>query len=459
MRGFQVLILIFLVSSCGGGNETSNNNNTVPPKLEIELSESKSYTNNSITISWSSSNTSSCNASNAWNGKKSTSGAEVINFVSDGKYKFELSCTGPNSNIEKYVTIQVFEYDKILNISNILLDGDAAVISIKGDPLGGSIPPSGVDYSRLRFNNFEITDSLDDNLEIQVFQESPGYFDFSLDGININGDTLYNFDFSFNERGNIFPKDVDYINSENSKFLPLVHITEWYTNAVLETLKLDSYNNSQSTEPKVEYVDASLIEFSFYDDYRLISSSYGNKTFPDDIPLEGIKKYSFFSTGYLFNSLVTHDGVRTWGFNNYYARVGDYQDVLVAFGNGNISFDFTNNTIYKTPESKLSFSTFQHLPTLREGKREDDKGNLFFIQDNAKLVPDHVFILEDGLIIGNSFSANIIKISPSGSTHIGKMFGSFYGPNAKNIGVNIYFDETTTLNDYSILMAIGVGSQ
>ena len=44
-----------------------------------------------------------------------------------------------------------------------------------------------------------------------------------------------------------------------------------------------------------------------------------------------------------------------------------------------------------------------------------------------------------------------------GSSHVGKIFGSFYGPDAKEIGFNIYFDETTGHNDYSILCRMVIG--
>lgn len=466
MRIFIYMTCTLLLIACGGGGggeATVASSNNAQPTVKLELSASKSYTGESITINWSSSNAQQCTASNGWSGKRANFGSESITFKSDGVYTFDISCTGNNSTVKATKSLSVFNYSRIISFesdaSGILWSGDVTGTSIAGDILGGVYPPNGLSYDELNFNSTEFSSSYEDNLTLEVFQERAGVFDVSLDGMLVQGRIFNNIYFSMNEKANI-TQDIDYIKSESSSILPLVHISQYFTNAIFETLKIDSYYGDTDTSP--EYVDASITELSFEgngtsnDDYRLIVSSYGDKTKIEDMPSSGVKNFNFSSTGYLFNSIATHEGSRTWGFNNTYARVGEWHDVLVAFGDGNITFDFSNKKIITNPASNFTYSIFQHLPTLRDSSSAYD-GDLYYVRDNAASIQDITFTLEDGLIMGETFAASIKRNSPTGSTHVGKIFGSFYGPDASEIGFNIYFDDINEYDDYTILTGFGVG--
>ena len=91
-------ISVFLVS-CGGGGSSGSNQIPQPPtnsnpSPQVTVTGPTSVERSSLfTISWSSSNATSCNASGHWSGGKSLSGSEqyVIDIV--GNYEFTLECS------------------------------------------------------------------------------------------------------------------------------------------------------------------------------------------------------------------------------------------------------------------------------------------------------------------------------------------------------------------------------
>ncbi len=95
----------FLKSTSGG---TYTINAVVPPAPTVHIGASPSSTpyNGSTTLSWSSVNASSCNASGAWGGSKPTSGtAKVSNMKQTSK--FSLTCSGGGGSSSSSVTVSV----------------------------------------------------------------------------------------------------------------------------------------------------------------------------------------------------------------------------------------------------------------------------------------------------------------------------------------------------------------
>lgn len=106
---YIVLILILiLISSCGGGGGgSSSNNNPTPtptpsptpapqPTVNLDGPNSSVYTSAEYEISWTSSNTTSCNAEGAWSGEKPLSGQETFSNALAGIYTYTLECSGNN---------------------------------------------------------------------------------------------------------------------------------------------------------------------------------------------------------------------------------------------------------------------------------------------------------------------------------------------------------------------------
>ena len=78
------------------------------PTVSLKASSTSLVVGGSNTISWSSTNASSCSASNSWAGSKSTSGSVSTGvFNTPAGYTYTLDCIGNGGNISSSVTINV----------------------------------------------------------------------------------------------------------------------------------------------------------------------------------------------------------------------------------------------------------------------------------------------------------------------------------------------------------------
>ena len=87
---YSYFVILLLLSSCGGGGSST------PPVPTVSLSSSASEVEvgNTVTLTWSSTNATSCNASGSWTGTKGISGSEQITIGIAGPNNFSLSCSG-----------------------------------------------------------------------------------------------------------------------------------------------------------------------------------------------------------------------------------------------------------------------------------------------------------------------------------------------------------------------------
>jgi hypothetical protein len=115
------LTLIFLVS-CGGGGGSSAINSPLLQNPVISSFVSSSYSteiNTSITLSWATTNSLSCIASDDWMGSKSNNGSETINLSDVMNYNFTLTCKGKSgtSNAVKSLVVEALNssVDSIYN--------------------------------------------------------------------------------------------------------------------------------------------------------------------------------------------------------------------------------------------------------------------------------------------------------------------------------------------------------
>lgn len=463
MRLTFILIMAFALTACGGGSDSGNSSiSSSPPTIEISLSKAKSYVGENVTIKWNSTNTNTCIAENAWSGVKPPSGEEPFIFEDDGLYVFELRCTRGNQNVTASRTIRVFKYNKLLtenmDESSVTFTGDATSISIPGDGLAGNIPPTGIYYTTLDFRNIEIANSFNNDVTMTVFQSSYGEFDYTFNGVLFGGQIYNNFNINLSESSLKSPlqRHNDLINfASPTVSRTMVREAERYNNAILEALKFyTAYTDEQIDTGVPIYADGALIEVQLYDDSRFMIATYGDKTDLEDIPVAGTREIPFSIASYWYNSNATHEGSATWGFNNTYAVVGDFQDALVAFGSGALVFDFDMSTVTGSLTTPTTLNIFQHLPTLRESyDYTGDGDSVFTVNDNANAVIDTTFTIENGVIINNSFVADI----RTSEGVIGQIYGSFYGPDASEIGFNLLVHDTPGSTDYSLIMGFGLG--
>jgi hypothetical protein len=98
--------------SCTGSGGTATRTVTVTvvsatsPTLTFSANPSSVSNNGSTTLSWSGTNVSSCSASGAWSGTRSTSGSETVSGLTTTS-AYTLSCTGSNGSITRSVTVNV----------------------------------------------------------------------------------------------------------------------------------------------------------------------------------------------------------------------------------------------------------------------------------------------------------------------------------------------------------------
>ncbi len=108
-----ILISTFILASCGGGGGSSTPPAPSNPAATVDFSTSvgEIAVGNIVTLTWSSTNASSCSAStsqgnSSWNGAKETSGNEEVSITAYGTNILTLSCTGSGGTSSKDVTIQ-----------------------------------------------------------------------------------------------------------------------------------------------------------------------------------------------------------------------------------------------------------------------------------------------------------------------------------------------------------------
>ena len=121
-----ILFSVIFIASCGGGGGGGSSTPSTPsPTVTISSSSSSVIVGEVITLTWSSSNATSCSASGAWSGSKAVSGNEDITIANSGANNFSLSCTGEGGSGSASASVT-----GIANISGVVVDGyirDASV--------------------------------------------------------------------------------------------------------------------------------------------------------------------------------------------------------------------------------------------------------------------------------------------------------------------------------------------
>ena len=121
MKRIGVFFILFLTSCGGGGGGSGGDSTPAPtpaPVINLSASLSEQLVNSNITLTWSSSNTTSCTASGDWSGAKTTSGSEDVTISKAGTNTFSLACSGGGGTRSNAVTVIGFR-----NTDGIVVDG------------------------------------------------------------------------------------------------------------------------------------------------------------------------------------------------------------------------------------------------------------------------------------------------------------------------------------------------
>lgn len=100
-RFLTVLLPLFLVA-CGGSSDGQ-------PNVSVSLTASASsvVAGSPVTLTWSSTNATSCTASGDWSGAKGASGSETVTPATEGSETYTLSCRGEGEAYSRSVTVEV----------------------------------------------------------------------------------------------------------------------------------------------------------------------------------------------------------------------------------------------------------------------------------------------------------------------------------------------------------------
>ena len=147
-----LLTSIFLISACGGGG---GGGSAPLPTIDSFTASSLADTlvGSTLQLSWTSTNATSCNASGAWTGSKSSSGTESGVTVSiNGTNTFTLTCSGtggsstPSSvSVKGFINITGVAVDGYISNSSIFIDEndsftlDSTEVSTSGDVNGAFV--------------------------------------------------------------------------------------------------------------------------------------------------------------------------------------------------------------------------------------------------------------------------------------------------------------------------------
>ena len=125
MKKFGVVFFtfIFVVSCGGGGGGGSGGGGSTPPpnpapNVNLSASLTEQLINSNVTLTWSSSNATSCSASGDWSGTKSTSGSEEVTISKAGSNTYSLACSGAGGTRSDVVSVIGFR-----NTDGIVVDG------------------------------------------------------------------------------------------------------------------------------------------------------------------------------------------------------------------------------------------------------------------------------------------------------------------------------------------------
>ena len=91
---FTAALVIILLSGCGGGGGGSTTPTEPTSTASLSSSSSSVLLDSIVTLTWSSTNATSCSASGAWTGSKGTRGSEDVTIATPGNNQFSISCSG-----------------------------------------------------------------------------------------------------------------------------------------------------------------------------------------------------------------------------------------------------------------------------------------------------------------------------------------------------------------------------
>ena len=115
LRCATATVLLSLAASlvaCGGGGSsaattTATVTTAASPTVTMALSAAKASVNTPVTLTWSSTDATSCTSSDAWSGTQTARGSKAVTPTAGGQFNYTITCTGAGGTAAKTVVLIV----------------------------------------------------------------------------------------------------------------------------------------------------------------------------------------------------------------------------------------------------------------------------------------------------------------------------------------------------------------
>ena len=418
-----ILPLVLIISSCGGGGGGSTPApSPVPlPSVTFTSSVSTVETNAEFTLTWSSSNASSCTASgsSSWTGTKDLQNTQVISEASAGTITYKLTCTNVTGSSSKEVSVEitapVFTYTKIDNeLSNVTWDAFSTAVlyrSLPGEDEGDDGFLDKIGFGG--YDNFIIDTNVADS-------EANGFI-LSYSGSTDNSSAFDNISLDITIGTTIEPQENNVFEYGETQSTFISGSVD-FDNFDMNYLRLnDDYLQSLA----IEYNEAFLL--AVVDDVNdityFVPTVYGDATEIGDMP-----------SG---NTTSEFNGMSLFYEEN---PTTPYSAYVAVTGQGTLDFNHNDNTL----SGSYSLDNWMDFSTFIDGNAADV---VFESPSNKGTV---VLNFVNGIINGSNFTADILfdDTAASGVYFTGKLVGGFYGPNGDEISGSLFIRDGDSNQDY-----------
>ena len=113
---FSILFIVSCGGGGGGGGSTPAPPTTPAPTVNLSANPTSVLVESTSTLTWSSTNATSCSAS--WTSQTGTSGSEAVTINTAGNNSFSISCTGDGGSGSESVTVEGYR-----NTDGVVVDG------------------------------------------------------------------------------------------------------------------------------------------------------------------------------------------------------------------------------------------------------------------------------------------------------------------------------------------------
>ena len=125
---FWALIVAVILTACGGGGGGGGGNTPTPPTVltptplvTLTSSSSSILQGDSVTLSWSSTNATSCTASGGWSGSLAAVGSQSVQIGSIGTTAFNITCVSGSLTANASSNVATTEKPYFVEVPNALI--------------------------------------------------------------------------------------------------------------------------------------------------------------------------------------------------------------------------------------------------------------------------------------------------------------------------------------------------